>query len=85
MAGKKKPVDFALDIYQMPEDQANLRDRLIKGWNEAIGSDNPVEGVYMLFRREGYDATYEECLKFIEAYKEIRQNPPWGQVGTLAY
>ena len=84
-AGKKKIVDFALDIYQMPDDQDDLRNRLIEGWKKAIGSNNPVEKVFLLFQREGYDATYDECLQFVEVYKAMRQHPPWTQSGPVAY
>lgn len=86
-AGKKKIADFALDIYKMPESQVDLRDRLIAGWGNAINKPNAVEEVYLLFQREGYDATYEECLKLVEVYKEMSVKPPWGGSGssTAAY
>jgi hypothetical protein len=84
-AGKKTIADFALDIYQMPDDQNDLRNRLIEGWKKAIRSDNPVEQVFLLFQREGYDATYEECLKLVEVYKAMRQSPPWSTSGPVAY
>ena len=81
-AGKKKIADFALDIYKMPDSQDDLRDRLIAGWVTAINKPNAVEEVYLLFQREGYDATYEECLKLVELYKEMSVKPPWGGPGS---
>ena len=65
----------------MPASQVDLRDRLISGWVNAIKKPNAVEEVYLLFQREGYDATYEECLKFVEVYKEMSVKPPWGGPG----
>jgi|LGVF01.1.fsa_nt_gb hypothetical protein len=87
-AAKKKPVDFALDIYQLGQmgpEQKKIRDRLATGWKKAIESNNPAEEVYMLFRLEGYDATYEECLKVVETYQNLEENPPWIEGGPVAY
>ncbi|HOP46807.1 MAG TPA: hypothetical protein PK874_04025 [Desulfobacteraceae bacterium] len=86
--GKKKIADFALDVYQLGQmgpEQENERDRLVTGWKTAIASAKPVEGVYMFFRLEGYDATYEECLKVVEAYEYMRENPPWAEGGPVSY
>lgn len=88
MAERKTFTDFALDIYQLGQmgpEQKKVRDRLATGWMTAIGSAKPVESVYMLFRLEGYDVTYEECLKVVEAYQYMKQNPPWAAGGPVAY
>jgi len=86
-AAKKKPVDFALDIYQMPSAQDALKNRLIEGWVKALKMPNPVDGVYLLFEREGYEATYEGCGKAVAAYKAMHKSPPWGSddSGPVSY
>ena len=88
MAEQKTFTDFVLDIYQLGQmgpEQKKVRDRLATGWKKAIESENPVDSVYMLFRLEGYDATYEECLKVVEAYQNLKENPPWIEGGPVAY
>lgn len=82
-AKQKGIVDFALDAYfsNNPGLQLRLRD----GWEDAMTSDNRVEAVYLLLSREGYDATYGECLKFVKVYDQMIASPPWPpqqQAGT---
>lgn len=81
----KSVIDFALDIYNAS--QTGIKQRLGAGWQNAIGDANPVDKLYLLFRLEGYDVTLGDCVKIVEAYQKMKDDPPWKDTpgGPVAY